>query len=207
MQLKLEIFHFKELQRLGLTLDMVFMLKLAQEGHILSELCVQNAKLQLIHQGLVRKGYITDTNKITLSGKNVINFLNEPAPKEKLVKKKPDDEEFNKWWDAFPGTDIFTHNGRNFTGTRTLKRDREGCRLKFNAILAEGENTAEELIKALEFDILNKKENSVKSGENKLKYLQNALTYLTQRSYEPYIELVRKGIKIEEKQISKGVDI
>ena len=59
----------------------------------------------------------------------------------------------------------------------------------------------------MEYDVLNKKENSVKAGENKLKYLQNSLTYLTQRSYEPYIEIVKEGITIEDKPTSKGVDI
>jgi hypothetical protein len=49
----------------------------------------------------------------------------------------------------------------------------------------------------LEFDVLQKKENSVKNNDNKLRYMQNSLTYLTQRSFEPFIELVREGMVVK----------
>jgi hypothetical protein len=62
----------------------------------------------------------------------------------------------------------------------------------------EGEYTLTDLIAALEYDVLQKKENSVKQKANKLTYLQNSLTYLNQRSYEPFIELIKEGHKIEE---------
>jgi hypothetical protein len=79
-----------------------------------------------------------------------------------------------------------------------LRRDEENCRLKFNAILSEGEYTADDLIAALEFDVLQKKENSYKADDNKLRYMQNSLTYLNQRSFEPFIELVKEGVTIVE---------
>ena len=207
MQLKLELFHIKEILKNNLSLDMVIVLKLVEDGHILADICKGDAKLEIIHQGLIRKGLVTTDNKLTLAAKNVLKFLKEEAPKEKIIKTKPDESEFEQWCTSFPGTDIFKHKGKTFKGTRTLKRDKENCRLKFNAILAEGEYTGEELRLAMEYDVLNKKENSVKAGENKLKYLQNSLTYLTQRSYEPYIEIVKEGITIEDKPTSKGVDI
>lgn len=207
MQLKLELFHIKEVLRNNISLDMLIVMKLVEDGHILADICKGDAKLEIIHQGLIRKGLVTTDNKLTLAAKNVLKFIKEEAPKEKIIKKKPDESEFEKWWESFPGTDIFKHKGKTFKGTRTLKRDKENCRLKFNAILAEGEYTGEELRLAMEYDVLNKKESSVKTSENKLKYLQNSLTYLNQRSYEPYIELVKEGIAIEEKPTSKGVDI
>lgn len=207
MQIKLELFHIKEILRNNISLDMLIVLKLVEEGHILADICKGDAKLEIIQQGLIRKGLVTTDNKLTLTAKNVLKFLKEDAPKEKIIKKKPDNSEFEQWWASFPGTDIFKHKGKTFKGTRTLKLDKENCKLKFNAILAEGEYTGEELRLALEYDVLNKKENSVKTGENKLKYLQNSLTYLNQRSYEPYIELIKQGITVEDKQTSKGVDI
>jgi hypothetical protein len=70
--------------------------------------------------------------------------------------------------------------------------------------LSEGDYTADDLIAAIEFDVLQKKENSYKSGENKLKYIQNSLTYLTQRSFEPFIELVKQGIVVEEQAKPTG---
>lgn len=208
MKLNLELFHLKELQRNSLTLDMVFVLMLVEKGHVLSDICKDDNKMQIIQQGLIRKGLVTSDNKITLPAKNILKFMNEPVPKEKLIKKKVNASEFTRWWKCFPGTNIFKINGKSFTGSRTLKRDEEGCRLKFNAILAEGEYTADEIIAATEFDIMNKKKLSYDSGENKLTFLQNSLTYLNQRSFEPYIEIVKQGITIDETSVkSKGVDI
>jgi hypothetical protein len=80
--------------------------------------------------------------------------------------------------------------------------------LKFDKILLEGEYTAADLIAALKFDVEQKKENSVKLGTNKLTYMQNSLTYLNQRSYEPFIELIKEGAKIDEApKIVGGTDI
>jgi hypothetical protein len=199
MNVKLTLYHFKELLKNGFTLDMVFLLKLVEEGHDLKDACNGDPKLEILAQGIYRKGLISGENKITLTGKNVLKFLKEEAPKDKIIKKKPASEDFERWWKAFPGTDTFKHKDKSFPGSRSLRRDVENCRLKFNAILSEGEYTADDLIAAVEFDVLQKKENSYKSGENKLKYMQNSLTYLTQRSFEPFIELVKQGITIEEK--------
>lgn len=199
MNIKLTLYHFKELLKNGFSLDMVFLLKLVEEGHDLKDACNGDPKLEILAQGIYRKGLISGENKITLTGKNVLKFLKEEAPKDKIIKKKPASEDFERWWKAFPGTDTFKHKDKSFPGSRSLRRDVENCRLKFNAILSEGEYTADDLIAAVEFDVLQKKENSYKSGENKLKYMQNSLTYLTQRSFEPFIELVKQGITIEEK--------
>jgi hypothetical protein len=70
--------------------------------------------------------------------------------------------------------------------------------------LEEGEYTLEELVEALRFDVLQKKENSVKTNTNKLTYMQNSLTYLNQRSFEPFIELIKEGVKIQESETPVG---
>ena len=54
------------------------------------------------------------------------------------------------------------------------------------------------MIEALNFDVLQKKENSVKTGTNRLSFMQNSFTYLNQRSFEPFIELIKEGGKVEE---------
>jgi len=46
--------------------------------------------------------------------------------------------------------------------------------------------------------VAQKKENSVKTGTNRLSYMQNSFTYLNQRSFEPFIELIKEGGKVEE---------
>jgi len=52
------------------------------------------------------------------------------------------------------------------------------------------------MVEALKYDVMSKKEASIKEGTNKLKYMQNSLTYLNQRSFEGFIELIKKGNKI-----------
>jgi hypothetical protein len=194
MNVTLSLYHFKELLKSGFTLDMVFLLKLVEEGHDIKELSKGDAKLEIICQGVYRKGLVSGDNKITTTGKNVLSFLKEKTPKEKIVKKTASTEDFKRWWKAFPGTDTFKHKNKTFAGSRSLRRDEENCKLKFNAILSQGEYTADELIAALEFDVLQKKDRSVATSENKLTFMQNSLTYLTQRSFEPFIELAKEEI-------------
>ena len=166
-------------------------------------------KIAALYQTLIRKGLITDTeDKLTTLGTDLLKFI-ETKEETKIVKRKPATTEFEEWWKAYPGTDNFIHKGKKFVGSRTLRSNRDECRLRFNKILLEGEYTAAELIAALEFDVLQKKENSVKTGTNRLSYMQSSATYLNQRSYEPFIELIKEGAKIEEAPIKPtgGTDI
>jgi hypothetical protein len=208
MNVKLTLFHFTELQRNGFNLDMIFLLKLAEEGHDLVSLCEGNAKLEIICQGVYRKGLISQDHKITRIGKNVLEFLKQEAPKDKIVKNKSVNEDFEKWWKAYPGTDTFEYKGKKFAGSRSLRSDKENCKTRFNSIIVEGEYSVDDLIAALEFDITQKKENSLKTGMNKLSFMQNSYTYLNQRSFEPFIELVKEGVKIiESSNLTGGTDI
>lgn len=164
-------------------------------------------KISNIYQSLVRKGLITDDgSELTLIGKDLLEFIETPMV-NKFVKKKVDINEFEQWWKAFPGTDSFTHKDRTFGGSRTLRQNKEACKLKFDKILLEGEYTAQDMIEALQYDVLQKKENSIKQKANKLTYMQNSLTYLNQRSFEPFIELIKQGRQINEAQETGGTDI
>jgi len=118
----------------------------------------------------------------------------------KLIRRKVDDTAFSEWWKAFPATDTFEHKGKMFSGCRSLRQNQEQCRIAFDKILLENEYSAKDLIDSLKFDVLQKKEFSCKKGENKLSYMQNSLTYLNQKSYEPFIELVKKGINTSNTQ-------
>lgn len=194
MNVTLSLYHFEELLKSGYNLDMVFLLKLAEEGHDINEVCKGNEKMQVICQSVYRKALVSKDSKVTTIGRNLLAFLKEKAPKNKITKKIPTSEDFKRWWQAFPGTDTFRHKNKTFGGSRSLRRDEQNCKIKFNAIISQGEYTAEELIAALQFDVLQKKDRSVATGENKLSFMQNSLTYLTQRSFEPFIELVKEDL-------------
>lgn len=210
LNLTIHFSHFEQIIKNAYTLDMVFLLKLAEQEVDIKSLCEGSAKLEALHQGIIRKGLITEEGRLTLSGKNVLNFLNEEiAPETKLQKKVSiDEDEFEKWWKVYPGTDTFIHKDKKFTGTRSLRKDKETCKLKLFKILDEGEHTIDDIITALEYEVLQKKENSVKSGSNKMTFMQNSLTWLNQRSFEPFIELIKEGQAVEEApKITGSTDI
>ena len=207
MKLNITVSHFETLIKQGYSLDLVFLLKLVEEGADISALCEDSAKIEALLQTLIRKGLVTEEQKLTLQGKEILSFMDTEG-EANIVKKKAEDSEFDEWWKAFPGTDTFIHKGVKFEGTRSLRKDRENCKIKFDKILLEGEYTGAELIAALEYDVLQKKENSFKQKTNKLMYMQNSLTYLNQRSYEPFIELVRDGQTVQEApKVVGGTDI
>ena len=110
------------------------------------------------------------------------------------------DSPFTKWWNTYPATNTFEYRGRKFKGTRALRVKKDDCKVKINKILNSGEYTIEELIEALKLEVYQKCENSFKTNQNKMDYMQNSLTYLTQATYDPFVELVRKGFKAEEKE-------
>jgi hypothetical protein len=203
MKLDITYFHFEELLKKGYSLDVVFLLKLIEENYDVRALRDDNIKIEALYQTLVRKGLITEKG-LTLTGKELLKFVNIKEPTVRIQKKVDITSEFEEWWKAFPGTDNFTHKGKKFSGDRTLRKTKEDCQLKFDKILEEGEYTAKDLIDSLNLDVLQKKENSVKTGTNKLTYMQNSLTYLNQRSFEPFIELLKEGYNVEDKAPTNG---
>jgi hypothetical protein len=179
---------------------------LVEDGSDVDSLC-EASKIKMLHQTVRRKGLLSETNKVTILGKELLAFLNEEQ-ETKMPKKKKTDTDFDKWWSVYPGTDTFTYKGQSFTGTRSMRAKKEECKVKYNSTLAEGDYTAKELMAALEYEILQKKENSIKTKTNRLTFMQNSLTYLNQRSFEPFIELIRDGKTIKESaEPIKGMDI
>lgn len=208
MKLELTFSHFEELIKKGYNLDIVFLLALVQEEECsIKELSYENPKLSLLYQTLLRKGLISEECKLTLEGKALLDFLYTPL-NTKIERKKPVEDHFNRWWKAYPGTDTFTYKGKSFTGTRSIRVKRDECKLKFDKIMNEGDYTVDELIAALEFEVQQKKENSLKTGVNRMTFMQNSLTYLNQRTFEPFIELIREGKNIKQSpEPFKGIDI
>jgi len=204
MNIKLTPFHFEELIQRGFSLDLIFILRLIHEQADMTKLREDNAKIELLYQTLIRKELLTEDGKLTLMGQELLAFMDSKISR-RIKKNAVDDSDFNKWWDLYPGTDTFVYKDCPFTGSRSLRANKEECRTKFEKILGEGEYSLVEMIAALELDIHQKKEASLKSRTNKLTYMQNSLTYLNQRSFEGFIELVRAGaVIIESPEASKG---
>ena len=200
---QLTFYHFRELHKKGYTLDMVYLAELAEQGIDIKTLCEETPKLGVLFQGVLRKGLLTEDGGLSTIGKELLEFLCTEGEETTLVRRKMDDE-FERWWKAYPGTDTFTYKGKSFKGSRSMRVRKEECKIKFKKILEEGEYTIDELIAALEYEVLQKKENSLKAGINKLTFQQNSLTYLNQRTFEPFIELVKAGETIKESQVVTG---
>jgi len=208
MNIKVTPYHFEQLLKDGYTLDMIFLLKLIDEEFDIKTLAEGGPKTDMLCQTLRRKGLVSEQFKITVLGRNLLEFMNTRAKTSKIVKKTQTFAEFERWWAAYPGTDIFTYKGKSFSGGRTLRVNKDECQLKLDAILAEGEYTIDQLIAALEYEVMQKKENSFKTGTNRLTYMQGSITYLNQRSFQNYIELINQGVVIKEAdEPIKGMDI
>ncbi len=206
MHLEINLHHFEEIIKKGYSLDIIYLLKLVEEQVDLSSIVNNSARIAALHQSLIRKGLISDNDeRLTIMGKELLSFIKTEG-EVKIVKKKASVDEFETWWKTFPGTDTFTHKGRKFTGSRSLRQNKEDCKIKFNKILLEGDYTAKQLTDALQYDVDQKKDASIKQGTNKLTFMQNSLTYLNQRSYEPFIELINEGVEINSNPQS-GTDI
>lgn len=185
-------FHFEEVIKKGYSLDIIYMLYMVQQKYDLSTMMAQSARVATMMQTITRKGLVNDNgDKLTIQGQALLDFMN-TKEEGKLLKRKPATGEFEEFWKAYPGTDTFSHGGKSFQGSRSLRVNKDDCRVKFDKILLEGEYTATQVIEAMKFDVLQKKNVSVKTGENKLRYMQNSLTYLNQRSFEPFIELLEE---------------
>lgn len=199
--------HFEQLLKQSYSLDHIFLLKLVEANIDIQPLTDGSMKIAGLYQSLVRKGLVSDvTQEITQVGRELLTFADTEV-KEPMKKLKQKSSDFETWWNAFPATDNFEHRNKKFSGSRGLKRSREDCRIKFNKILAEGEYTAQLITDATALDVFLKKEASVKNNENRLSFIQNSLTYLTQRSFEPFIEMIKTGMEIPNAQTKRSVDI
>jgi len=200
MKLNITAEHLAEIIKKGYSLDQIAMVQFISEGFDFKSLCENNVKLAGIHQSLIRKALISETDeKVTTIGQELIQYLNTKLA-TKIIKRKPANTEFDLWWQTYPGTNSFEYKGKKFSGDRSLRVGKDECKLKFDKILIQGEYTATQLIDALSFEILQKKESSIKTGTNKLTFMQNSLTYLNQKSYDGFIELLSKGETIKQSE-------
>ena len=207
---------FTQIIKKGYNLDLIYLLKLIDAGIDISPMYEESMKISNLYDGLIRKGLLSrDDEKLTLEAKDLIDYIkseetdvdNDSSPPPlTIVKRKPLVTDFEEWWKNYPLTDSFTYKNKNFKGTRALRRGKSQCKSKFEAIINEGDYTAQQLIKALEYEVKLKLEASLKENKNNMRYMQGSLTYLNQRTFESFIELAEQADNITE-QKTGPVDI
>jgi hypothetical protein len=195
---------FKELSDLKVSLDELYILE--QFHNRVNVRTLKGARVEALIQGLHRKGYLLSNDELSSPGQALVVYSRQAAPMKELIAEDKAKEEsaFEKWWKAYPATDIFEYRGRRFTGTRGFRVKKEECKLKFQKILQEGEYSGEDLVRALEYEVAIKKEASFKEGENKMRYMQSTLPYLNQRTFENFVEISKQPLQATR---SSGTDI
>jgi hypothetical protein len=200
---------FEELQKFKVDLNGLFLLECYYEGTDPSK-HVDNVLLGAWKQSLQRKGLLTNEtlSSLTQIGKALIEAVKNSKKIASVIKVLDVKIKcsFDLWWEAFPRTDLFSYQGKEFTGSRGMRVKKEDCRKKFAQIMNEGEHTPEDMVRALEYEVLLRKQDSFKEKDNKLKYMHNSYTYLLQRDFENFIE-ISKVKKAEVPRISGTFDI
>lgn len=193
----LTIEGFWQLQSNGVDLNNLYVLELLNKGIDISK-NVNVAKVKAWRQNLYRKSLLTEDGEVTTLGKELLTSLISPDSSPRDVIKKAmssADDAFDKWWKIYPTTDVLIYLNKSFPGSRGLRQKKEECRKKFGDILLEGTYTADEMIAALKVELMMKMNQSVRDNENKMKYMQNSLTYLNQRTFENFVDMA-KDIKV-----------
>lgn len=187
---------FKEVVRVGLSLDMIYIIERVLEGEDVSSF--GNEKIGAVIQTLRRKGYISEKNTVTESGKALYSSLLEENKPIKLKKLTAKTEEWQTFLAVYPVNNTFIWKGKKFDGDRGIRKNTEAGKILFTKILNEGEYTTADLCNAVVAESIQKMESSWKSGENKMKYFVNTESYLRQRGFENFIE---EGRELTETQI------
>lgn len=182
-------FKFQEIQKKGYNLDLIWILQKCKSGW--DHDTISLPKVKNLQETAIRKGLISEEFKVTLEGQELLDFI-ESEEEIKLVKKRVSQDPFKTFWDTFPPSDTFEYRGKKFEGSRGLKQKKEDCKIKLNKILNEGDFTIEQIIKCLKLEVHQKQEKSYKEGKNHMSFMQNSCTWLNQRTFEGYIELIKK---------------
>lgn len=200
-------YHFEEIIKKGYSLDIIYMLRLLKSSYDISDMCKNSVKIKNLYTTIIRKElYSEETNKLTITGDELLLFSDSEI--ETVFKKKSIEvNDFDEWWKIFPSNNGFTHKGVEFKVTRSFISKKPDCKKLFEKYINEKMYTAKEIINATKYDINIRKNESVKSRENQLKFLQNTYTYLFQKTFEGFIGLIAEDENDNTDSYKTSVDI
>lgn len=203
----MEFSFFETISELGLTLDHIFILSFIKNNTIEGLKDKKTQKVKGILNTLKRKNIIDDKGNINSGYIDFANaFVTEKIDYQKLVNKVKEtnireEDDFEIWWETYPKTDSFSHQGIKFAGNRALRQSKADCKAKFKLLLMEG-YSVDKLIKALKTEVAQKMAASVRTRTNKLSFMQNTLTYLNKRTFDSYIDVDEQIVEDDNKYSS-----
>lgn len=151
-------------------------------------------------QALTRKGFIITKNlwfEISLKGKELYErcLLASTGIDTSTIQSNEDllDSQFKEWYKLYPATSKWEYNGKEFSGSRVLKQFQNKCKETYLDILNQNEYSHQDMINGLKYELKMRKEDSIKTGDNKLNYMKGALPSLNAGIYKSYIEAYKNN--------------
>jgi len=165
----------------------------------------------LERKNFIANGLLTEVGRKFLDEVPNMGNLEASDLKKTLKKAKGDyDTKFIEWWNKYPSgndwTDDDTHGNKYYLGTRTFKTKKDECQVKYLEALSTPGITHELMLEALEYEVNLKKSESRTSGTNKLSYMLNTYSYLFQKQYEGYIEMLKNKSSQPQKPKAENTD-
>lgn len=187
----------------GFSLDILYLLKLIKDKVDITD-AILLPKIGAVNQMLLRKQLITEDNQITMSGDELLSYIEDDENPKELVKKLKTND-FDKWWVTYPATNMFIYKNKTFKGTQSKRVKKLECKQLFNKYINEG-FTADDIINATEYHFQMAKDLSFKKGENQVSFIANSYRYLNEKMFVPFIELYKKQTN-KSTEIGSAVDI
>jgi len=188
----------------GFSLDILYLLKLIKDKVDITD-AILLPKIGAINQMLLRKQLITEDNQVTMSGEELLSYMEDDGNPKELVKRLKTND-FEKWWVTYPATNMFVYKNKTFKGTQSKRVKKLDCKQLFNKYINEG-FTADDIINATEYHIQMAKDLSFKKGENQISFIGNSYRYLNEKMFQPFIEIYKQNINKQPEQVGNAVDI
>jgi len=188
----------------GFSLDILYLLKLIKDKVDITD-AILLPKIGAINQMLLRKQLITEDNQVTMSGDELLSYMEDDGSPKELVKRLKTND-FEKWWVTYLASNMFVYKNKTFKGTQSKRIKKTECKQLFNKYINEG-FTADDIINATEYHFQLAKDLSFKKGENQISFIPNSFRYLNEKVFLPFIEIYKQNINKQPEQVGNAVDI
>lgn len=184
------------LGKIGMNLSHLYVLDILYNGWAYLRPEEKSKKLvipQLKEVKLLRDRFLVDDNGITETGRRVYLQIRDiaegdcPVSGKKKV-KEVQDTGFREVWEAYPTSPNFKYKGMQFKSGRSLRSNYNVCEQLYNAIIAKGEVTKEQIVNAINKQVGILKEESFETGTNKLQYMAALEPYIRQEKFMSFLE-------------------
>lgn len=199
----LKVFLEEILDKYKITADQVTIIEaiFQKDTVFLEKLMLVEKQRKLLLQNLVRRGYLGVYDEdigyelyhniyTTDKGEDVILALKERFEEFKKVEikfEKTDFEsQFQEFWDTFPSSDKIMH----FPRTRVLRTEQDKCKKQYKKLLED--YLHEDIMKALNYEINMRTNNSTGKSFSDLKFMKASPTWLNNKEFISILEIMKE---------------